>query len=123
MANSRVWIACLIAWPLGRVLWSWWKVRPGLGREAVLAARLAGLDPVVAELAADRLAAAQILARVRPLEFFHPLIGAAVREDIAPGRAALRIGPPQTSSIVMVRDRWPASRRTCSRAAQRETGG
>ncbi|HUJ35697.1 MAG TPA: AAA family ATPase [Solirubrobacteraceae bacterium] len=53
--------------------------------EVVLAARLAELDPVVAELTADRLAAAQILARARPLEFFHPLIGAAVREDIAPG--------------------------------------
>src|SRR5919198_42363 len=50
-----------------------------------LAARLAGMDPMVAELTADRLAAAQILAPVRPLEFFHPLIGAAVLEDIAPG--------------------------------------
>jgi len=53
--------------------------------EVVLAARLAELDPVVAELTADRLAAAQIFAPARPLEFFHPLIGAAVREDIAPG--------------------------------------
>ena len=57
----------------------------GAGAEVVLAARLAGLDPGVAELVADRLAAAQILAPVRPLEFFHPLIGTAVREDIAPG--------------------------------------
>ena len=57
----------------------------GAGAEVVLAARLAGLDPVPAELAADRLATAQILAPVRPLEFFHPLIGTAVREDIAPG--------------------------------------
>jgi len=57
----------------------------GAGADVVLAARLAGLDPVVAELTADRLAAAQILAPVRPLEFFHPLIGAAVLEDIAPG--------------------------------------
>jgi DNA-binding CsgD family transcriptional regulator len=55
------------------------------GAEVVLAAQLAGLDPVVAELTADRLAAAQIFAPARPLEFFHPLIGAAVREDIAPG--------------------------------------
>jgi len=51
----------------------------------LLAARLAELDPIVAELTADRLAAAQILAPVRPLEFFHPLLGAAVQEDIAPG--------------------------------------
>ncbi|MGZ6669549.1 MAG: LuxR C-terminal-related transcriptional regulator [Solirubrobacteraceae bacterium] len=57
----------------------------GSGAEVMLAARLADLDPAVAELAADRLAAAQILARSRPLEFFHPLIGAAVLEDIAPG--------------------------------------
>jgi DNA-binding CsgD family transcriptional regulator len=57
----------------------------GAGAEVVLAAQLAGLDPVVGELTADRLAAAQILAPLRPLEFFHPLIGAAVREDIAPG--------------------------------------
>ncbi|MGA2929242.1 MAG: AAA family ATPase [Solirubrobacteraceae bacterium] len=57
----------------------------GAGVEVMLAARLAGVDPVVAELAADRLAAAQIFAPARPLEFVHPLIGAAVREDIAPG--------------------------------------
>jgi DNA-binding CsgD family transcriptional regulator len=57
----------------------------GVGAEVVLAARLGDLDPVVAELSADRLATAQILAPVRPLEFFHPLIGAAVLEDIAPG--------------------------------------
>ena len=57
----------------------------GAGAEVVLVAQLAELDPVVAELTADRLAAAQILAPARPLEFFHPLISAAVREDIAPG--------------------------------------
>ncbi len=57
----------------------------GAGAEVALAARLADLDPAAAELAADRLAAAQILAPVRPLEFFHPLLAAAVREDIAPG--------------------------------------
>lgn len=57
----------------------------GAPAEVMLAARLADLDPAVAELAADRLAAVQILARSRPLEFFHPLIGAAVLEDIAPG--------------------------------------
>ena len=57
----------------------------GAGAEVMVAARLADLDTAVAELAADRLAAAQIFARSRPLEFFHPLIGAAVLEDIAPG--------------------------------------
>ena len=57
----------------------------GVGAEVAVAARLAGLDPAVAELTADQLAAAQILAPVRPLEFFHPLIGAAVLDDIPPG--------------------------------------
>jgi DNA-binding CsgD family transcriptional regulator len=57
----------------------------GAGAEVALAARLAGMDPAVAELTADRLAAAHVLAATRPLEFFHPLIGAAIREDMAPG--------------------------------------
>ena len=57
----------------------------GAGAEVALAARLAELDLAVAELTADRLAVAQILASARPLEFFHPLIGAAVLEDMAPG--------------------------------------
>jgi len=55
----------------------------GDGAEVVLAARLADLEPAVAELTADRLAGAQILAPVRPLEFFHPLIGAAIRSFCA----------------------------------------
>ncbi|MBV8998706.1 MAG: AAA family ATPase [Solirubrobacterales bacterium] len=57
----------------------------GAGVEVALAARLADMEPEVAELTADRLAAAQILAPARPLEFFHPLVGAAVLEEIAPG--------------------------------------
>jgi DNA-binding CsgD family transcriptional regulator len=57
----------------------------GARAEVMFAARLADMATEVAELAADRLAAAQILAPVRPLEFFHPLIGAAVLENIAPG--------------------------------------
>jgi hypothetical protein len=57
----------------------------GAGAEVVHAARLADLDPAFAELTADRLAAAQILASVRPLEFLHPVIGAAVLEDMALG--------------------------------------
>ena len=51
----------------------------------MLAAQLADLDPVAAELTADRLAAAQIFTAVRPLEFFHPLIGEAVGRDISAG--------------------------------------
>ena len=66
--------------------------------EVALAARLGDLDPAAAELTADRLAAAQILAPVRPLEFFHPLIGAAIREDIAPG--ALRVAHRKAAAII-----------------------
>jgi DNA-binding CsgD family transcriptional regulator len=69
----------------------------GAGAEVALAARLADLDPAAAELAADRLAAAQILAPVRPLEFFHPLLAAAVREDIAPG--ALRVAHRRAAEL------------------------
>jgi DNA-binding CsgD family transcriptional regulator len=57
----------------------------GAGAEVALAGRLGNLDPVVAELTADRLAAAHIFAVARPLEFSHPLVGAAIKEDIAPG--------------------------------------
>jgi DNA-binding CsgD family transcriptional regulator len=53
--------------------------------DVTVAAALAELELVRAELTADRLAAAQIFAPARPLEFFHPLIAAAVREDLAPG--------------------------------------
>ncbi|MGZ6661928.1 MAG: AAA family ATPase [Solirubrobacteraceae bacterium] len=70
----------------------------GPGTEVVLAARLADLDPVVAELTADRLAAAEILAPARPLEFVHPLIAAAVREDIAPG--ALRVAHCRAARLI-----------------------
>jgi DNA-binding CsgD family transcriptional regulator len=70
----------------------------GDGAEVVLAARLADLEPAVAELTADRLAGAQILAPVRPLEFFHPLIGAAIRDDIAPG--ARRVAHRRAAALV-----------------------
>jgi DNA-binding CsgD family transcriptional regulator len=70
----------------------------GAGTEVAMAARLAGLDPVVAELTADRLAAAQLLSAMRPLEFFHPLIGAAVMEDIAPG--ARRVAHRRAAELV-----------------------
>jgi DNA-binding CsgD family transcriptional regulator len=99
----------------------------GAGAEVMLAARLADLDPALAELAADRLAAVQILARSRPLEFFHPLIGAAVLEDIAPGarrvahrRAATLLTDEREGSLARVAahllacgpagDRWVVTR-------------
>jgi DNA-binding CsgD family transcriptional regulator/sugar phosphate isomerase/epimerase len=70
----------------------------GAGAEVVVAAELAELDPAVAELTADRLAAAQILASARPLDFFHPLIAAAVTEDLAPG--ARRLAHRRAAAIV-----------------------
>jgi DNA-binding CsgD family transcriptional regulator len=70
----------------------------GPGAEVAVAAELAELDPVECELIADRLAAAQIFAPARPLEFFHPLVGAAVRQDMAPG--ALRLAHRRAATIV-----------------------
>jgi DNA-binding CsgD family transcriptional regulator len=70
----------------------------GSGAEVALAARLAGIDPVVAELTADRLALAQILAPARPLDFLHPLVGAAVREQMASG--ALRIAHRRAAELL-----------------------
>ena len=70
----------------------------GAGSEVAVTARLAELDPTVAELTADRLAAAQILAPVRPLEFFHPSIGAAVLEDITPG--ARRVAHRRAAALI-----------------------
>ena len=70
----------------------------GAGVEVAFAAQLAELDRELAELTADRLAAAQILAPARPLEFFHPLIGAAVLEDIAPG--ALRVAHRRAAALL-----------------------
>ncbi len=61
----------------------------GSQTEVAVAAELAGLEPAAAELTADRLAAAQILAPIRPLDFFHPLIGEAVYADQALGARRL----------------------------------
>ena len=63
-----------------------------------LAARLAELDATVAELTADRVAGAQIFAPARPLEFFHPLIRAAVGEDI--GAGARRIAHRRAAALL-----------------------
>ena len=70
----------------------------GAGAEVAAAAELANVDPVVAELTADRLAAAQIFAPARPLDFFHPLIAAAVLQDLAPG--ARRLAHRRAASLV-----------------------
>ena len=70
----------------------------GAGTEVAVAAELGELDPAEAELTADRLAAAQIFAPVRPLEFFHPLIGEAVYADLASGER--RLAHRRAASIV-----------------------
>ena len=46
------------------------------------AAALAGLDEETAEQAADALARSRILVSGEPLSFTHPLIGAAIRDDV-----------------------------------------
>ncbi|HYA52036.1 MAG TPA: AAA family ATPase, partial [Streptosporangiaceae bacterium] len=61
----------------------------GSQTEVGVAAELAGLEPAAAELTADGLAAAQILAPARPLDFFHPVIGEAVYADLALGARRL----------------------------------
>jgi DNA-binding CsgD family transcriptional regulator len=66
--------------------------------EVAVAAELARLDPVAAELAADELAAAQILAPTRPLDFFHPLIGEAVYADL--GLGARRLAHRRAAAIL-----------------------
>lgn len=70
----------------------------GPGSEVLVVARLAELEPEVAELTADALAAAQVLAARRPLEFFHPLIGEAVYAGLAPG--ARRLAHRRAAAIV-----------------------
>ena len=64
----------------------------GSQTEVGIAAELAALEPATAELTADRLAAAQILAPARPLDFFHPLIGESVYADLALGARRRRTG-------------------------------
>jgi hypothetical protein len=61
----------------------------GSQNEVGVAAELAGLEPTATELTADRLAAAQILAPARPLDFFHSLIGEAVYADLELGTRRL----------------------------------
>jgi DNA-binding CsgD family transcriptional regulator len=92
----------------------------GPGAEVVVAAELAELDPVLAELTADRLAAAQIFTSERPLEFFHPLIAAAVLQDLAPG--ARRLAHRRAATLVArtgSRSRVAAHLLACGPAGER----
>lgn len=60
----------------------------GDGTELRSVARLAGLSPQSASEAADQLATADVLARGRPPRFVHPLLRAAIHDDIPPGLLA-----------------------------------
>lgn len=70
----------------------------GSQHEVAVAAELAGLDTATAELAADELAAAQIIAPARPLDFFHPLIGEAVYAGV--GLGARRLAHRRAATIL-----------------------
>ncbi len=70
----------------------------GSQHEVAIAAELADLSAAHAELVADELAAAQILAPGRPLDFAHPLIGEAVYADMAMG--ARRLAHRRAASIL-----------------------
>ena len=62
----------------------------GTGADVRHAAAVAGIDAAAAARAADVLAAAEVLSPGRPLEFVHPIVRAAVRDNLATGeRAAL----------------------------------
>ncbi len=70
----------------------------GTQSEVAIAAELAKLDLEVAELAADELAAAQIFAAVRPLDFFHPVIGQAVYASA--GLGARRLSHRRAATVL-----------------------
>ena len=70
----------------------------GAQTEVAIAAELANLDLEVAELAADELAAAQIFAAARPLDFFHPVIGQAVYANA--GLGARRLSHRRAATIL-----------------------
>lgn len=61
----------------------------GDGADVRLVCALADLDPAAASRSADALRAAGILDPKPPLSFKHPILAAAVREDIAVGEHAL----------------------------------
>ena len=61
----------------------------GAGAQLRDAASLAGLDERSAATAADALAAVEILRTQLPLEFVHPIVRAAVYEDLAPAARSL----------------------------------
>ena len=70
----------------------------GSQHEVAIAAELAGLNAADAELVADELASAQLLAPGRPLDFLHPLIGEAVYAEMAAG--ARRLAHRRAASIL-----------------------
>ena len=61
----------------------------GADSELRRAAALAGLDETAAGEGADALAAAEVIRIRRPLEFVHPIVGAAIYANVPPARRAL----------------------------------
>jgi DNA-binding CsgD family transcriptional regulator len=78
-----------------------------LGHDCELghAARLARLSLEDAETALDTLAEAELLTALRPIDFVHPVVRAAVRETMAPGR---RSGDHRRAARLLREDRAPA---------------
>jgi DNA-binding NarL/FixJ family response regulator len=80
-----------------------------LGQDATLrhAAALAGLKAITADDAADRLRAAGILTADRELEFVHPIVRAAVNENVAP---AARARTHARAAALLAAERAPSER-------------
>ncbi len=64
----------------------------GDGSELAVAGRLAGLDDAEAQRAADGMIAASVLHSDLPIRFVHPLVRAAIHEDMPPAELALTHG-------------------------------
>jgi DNA-binding NarL/FixJ family response regulator len=71
------------------------------------AAEVASLDPGTAALVADELAQASILEPGRPLRFVHPIVRAALLDDLAP---AARAVAHDRAARLLAADRAPAER-------------
>lgn len=91
-----------------------------LGDEAELAlvASMAGLDIAAAALAADLLVRADFVADDRPLRFVHPLLRAAVYDDIPRGRRGLE----HARAARLLRDRGAAAEEIAAHLLLTEPG-
>jgi hypothetical protein len=86
--------------------------------ELALVASLAGLDIAAAALGADSLVRADFLADERPLRFVHPLLRAAVYDDIPRGRRGLE----HARAAQLLRDRGAAAEEIAAHLLLTEPG-